>query len=221
MSALGGMARVGRSPIAEQALSRSVARCGASPAGQARGSTSFAYRGAPARRSSWATNARRDDELPRQLNLTAVAACSVQPIWTGSQPTVTLDGACLPTGGFAGLTVEGQPASSGDHLGWQGRRCDGAVRVHSLLRGRDRRAGVRDVLLGFRGHERSVIRAAGPQTARTLTCRSFWRSRLRSSGSDVRTAPERQMLAIAARARASRDSRHSLRASGGRSTPAR
>jgi hypothetical protein len=45
------------------------------------------------------------------ISLTAVAACSFQPIWTGSQPTVTLGGTHLPTGGFAGLTVGGQPAS--------------------------------------------------------------------------------------------------------------
>jgi hypothetical protein len=46
-----------------------------------------------------------------RVSLAAVDACSVQPIWTGSQPTVTLDGTHLPTGGFAGLTVQGQPAS--------------------------------------------------------------------------------------------------------------
>jgi len=46
-----------------------------------------------------------------RVSLTAVDACSIQPIWTGSQPTVTLDGTHLPTGGFAGLTVQGQPTS--------------------------------------------------------------------------------------------------------------
>jgi len=46
-----------------------------------------------------------------RVSLTAVDPCGVQPIWTGSQPTVTMDGTHLPTGGFAGLTLQGQPAS--------------------------------------------------------------------------------------------------------------
>lgn len=36
-------------------------------------------------------------------------------------------------------------------------------------------------------HETDSHGVHSPQTARTLTCRSFWRSRSRSSGSDVRT----------------------------------
>jgi len=103
---------------------------------------------------------RRDDELPRHPNRRRRVQRSAD------LDRIAADGRAgryaLADGRIRGTDCPGATREhGGDHLGRHGCRCDGAVRFHSLLRGRDQRGGVRDVLLSFRGHERSVGRAAG------------------------------------------------------------
>jgi hypothetical protein len=45
------------------------------------------------------------------VNMQSSAGCAFTPIWTGSQPAVTLNGVRLQPGGFSGIGLVGKPSS--------------------------------------------------------------------------------------------------------------